>query len=539
MNLTWHIVKKDLRALKWPVAVWLLCIVARLGIGLMLLNGDGSEGADWFGKMDGLAKVLGGFEFISFVLTAAVVQQDLLVGTTAFWLTRPISGGRLLRAKLITLALLFGVTPVLVNLPWWLGCGYGIDEIAWAAGETLAAQALAVLIGLLWSVVTDGFARFLMWTLVTLFATPMLTGIISYSIGRRSQPVIGEVISSRFLIVAVLAIVGTAAVVGHQFLTRRTGRSVGGIALTIILIVIAGACWPWPLNTEGLFFNYVIRRAEGQWPASAEPAGVTFSPVAVELTVRQRLPGQLVLKYGVGGLMAGQVLVPVASGGIWSWSDGTEKRSLALGRSDLTEKLAKWVLDPPSTKLAGTSHAFSFVTGVPASMIPKIQDEAPAYALPARFRLMQFVSADVVPLQPGKWMRHHISGERIANVEKEGSRLLVTFIGYRPSPWIDNIGGGLLGGNGDYSQYFLVNRAIKYVDRGGNADLKSTRIGTVFITWRTAAYTAMPPSDRKESLLPAINALADAELIKVTLAEQARFSHEIRVPKVEIAKANP
>jgi hypothetical protein len=153
-----------------------------------LLNADGTEGIEWFNKMDALAKVLAAFEFVSFVLTAAIIQQDLLVGTTSFWMTRPISGARLLRAKLLSIGLVFIVAPVLVTLPWWLGCRYGLSEIGWAVAETVAAQAIAVLLGLLWSVVTDGFARFLMWTLVTLFATPMLTAIIGYALPATGVP---------------------------------------------------------------------------------------------------------------------------------------------------------------------------------------------------------------------------------------------------------------------------------------------------------------------------------------------------------------
>jgi len=71
MNLTWHIVKKDLRALKWPLGLWILLIIAKLGVGVALLNADGTEGIEWFNKMDALAKVLSAFEFVSFVLARA------------------------------------------------------------------------------------------------------------------------------------------------------------------------------------------------------------------------------------------------------------------------------------------------------------------------------------------------------------------------------------------------------------------------------------------------------------------------------------
>ena len=226
MNLTWHIVKKDLRALKWPLLLWLLLIVTKLGIGVALLNAEGSEGLEWFAKMDALAKGLTAFEFISFVLVAALIQEDLLVGTTAFWMTRPISGARLLRAKLLSIGLVFGFMPVLVTLPWWLGCGYGPREIAWAVAETVAAQAIAVLLGLLWAVVTDGFARFLMWTLVMLFAIPTLTGTLAYYLTRGQPSPTSDLVTTRVTVGFILAVLGIAVVVVHQFLTRRMVRSI-------------------------------------------------------------------------------------------------------------------------------------------------------------------------------------------------------------------------------------------------------------------------------------------------------------------------
>ena len=542
MNLTWHIVKKDLRALKWPIGIWLLCIVAKLGIGVLLLNGDGTEGADWFGKMDAFAKVLNAFSFISFVLTAAVIQQDLLVGTTAFWMTRPISGGRLLRAKLITLGLVFGVMPVLVNLPWWIGCHYGIDEVAWAALETLAVQAIVVLLGMLWSVVTDGFARFLMWTLVTLFATPTLIGIVGYAVSRRAPPVFQEVIGTRFVVVLALAVVGIATVVVHQYLTRKTERSIGIIAGAVGLIVLTGAFWPWSLNIDGRFYSYVMRRAEGQWPAGAEPAGLKFTVTSAQFLARRDRPdrpGTFVTKYLVEGVPAGQGLMPVISEHRWRWPDGTEDKGRTWGRSGLGELLFAGVRGSAGTFVPAGSDTITFTGNVTASTMGKIRGEVPAYSLPVRFLLMRLVSADPVPLQSGKWTLHGTTGERIANAEKEGPQLLVTFIRHNAALWIDNLGGGPLTGQGDYSQYFLLNRATNFVDRGNTTDIKTTRIGTVGISWRTTAFTAVPVSERKGLQLAAINALNDAQLVKVTLAEQARFSHELTLTATEVAKGNP
>lgn len=543
MNLTWHIVKKDLRALKWPLLLWLLLIIARLGIGVMLLNAEGTEGIEWFNRMDLMAKTLGALELVSFVLTAAVIQQDLLVGTTAFWMTRPISGARLLRAKLLGIGLVFFVAPVMVTLPWWLGCDYGINEIAWAVAETVAVQAVAVLIGLLWSVVTDGFARFLMWTLVTLVATPMLTGIIAYHASRHRGSILPELVATRFLLVLLLAIGGILVVVVHQFLTRNLGRSIAIIAGMVGLIVLTGAFWPWSWNVESRFYSHLIRQAQGEWPAAAEPPGLAFKLQSVNFSGRKDRPDRpasLTAKYQVEGLTGMQSLMPVQSEYTLRWPDGTSATGRSWGRSGLAELMAAQALSggKDSDEAASQTGNVNFTSAMPASTMAKLRGQASSHILPARFRLMRFESATRVPLEPGRWSVQDSRGERLAHAEKEGAQLLVTFIRHMPSLWVDNAGGGPLPGTGDDSQYFLVNRARGAVDRGASTDYILTRIASVGISWRTVSYLAIPRPP-KGSTLDAINALNDAELVKVTFTEQARFSHELKLDPTEIARANP
>lgn len=543
MNLTWHIIKKDLRALQWPLLLWIALIVAKLGVGVALLNADGTEGFDWFNKMDALAKVLSAFEFVSFVLTAAIIQQDLMVGTTAFWMTRPISGARLLRAKLICISLVFIVAPVLVTLPWWLGCRLGLSEIGWAVTETVAAQAIAVLLGLLWSVVTDGFARFLMWTLVTLFATPMLTGIIAYYASRHQASFLPDLVATRFLLVVLLALAGVLVVVVHQFLTRNLARSIAIIAGTVGLIVLTGAFWPWSWNVESRFYSYLIRQAQGDWPAAAEPPGLGFKLQSAEFAGRKDRPDRpasLIAHYQVEGLAGMQGLMPVASGYTMSWPDGTGATGRSWGRTGLADMMSAQALSGgrDSGEAAVQPDGVNFTSAIPAATMAKVRGQAPSHTLSARFRLMRFESVTRVPLEPGTWSRQQSHGERLAHAEKEGPQLLVTFIRHMPSLWVDNAGGGQLAAPGDYSQYFLVNRARGAVDRGTSTDYRLTRIASVGISWRTMSYLAIPRPP-KGSTLDAINALNDAELVKVTFAEQARFSHELTLDAAEIARANP
>ena len=69
---------------------------------------------------------LGVLERLSvFFLTALLVQEDNLVSTSPFWVTRSISNARLLAAKFAGWLALLWLPAVVLTLPWWLVCGDG------------------------------------------------------------------------------------------------------------------------------------------------------------------------------------------------------------------------------------------------------------------------------------------------------------------------------------------------------------------------------------------------------------------------------
>ena len=542
MNLTWHIVKKDLRAFKWPLLLWTMLIVAKLLVGVTLLNAAGTESPEWFARMDGMAKVLAAFECVSFVLAAALIQEDLLVGTKAFWRTRPISGGRLLRAKVLLLGSIFLMLPLLLTLPWWLGCGYGLREIAWASLETVAIHATCLLLGVLWAVVTDGFARFLMWTLVTLFAIPTLAGTLSYYLTRGKSGPSGDLVTTRVIVGIAIAVLGILVVVVHQYLTQRTWRSIGLISVAAGMIVIVGACWPWSWNVESRFYARLMRQEEGEW--QAEPPGLKFAMESAKLGLRHTgdKGADVAVKYRVQGLAESQVLLPGWTEYAWHWADGTTQKGSAWSRSGMMDFMSERALGV-AMKLAPEGQYTETVTtlGLVSSDIAKrLQAETPGYTMKARLLLMRFDSATPVPLQRGSRTLHGVMGERVAAVEKSGEELLVTFIQHTPSLLVDNHGGMYYPGvaSGEYFQYLLVNGTHDFVDRGHTAGHLSTQIGTVAITWHTQAFRASRKAGGKRPLLEAINALNDAELKKVNFLEQARFTHEIKVDPLTVEVVN-
>ena len=540
MNLTWHIVKKDLRALRWPILLWVLVIIAKLGIGVTMLTADGTEGPDWFLRLDMFAKLMAGIECVCFVFMAALIHEDLLVGTTAFWMTRPISGGRLLRAKLLSIGLVFWVMPVLVSLPWWQGCGYGLREIAWAAAETVALQAIFVLVGLLWAVVTDGYGRFLMWTLLMLISIPAIGGMISLHFSKANTVVTAGVATSRMAVALVLAVAGIAAVVVHQFVTRRFWRTVAIIGATTGLIIMTTLWWPWDLQIAAKWHAYGESRVEANWPTTAAPAGLTLTLGSAELArapgARADRPVQLRVNYRVEGLPGSQALVPAVANYSLSWPDGTRDAGWSWVRPEqsLSRLITYRVLNQtPAEKWARDDSQAG--TTISAATATRLQAVPAAFSLKVRYGVVEVESAASVPLQPAARTLNGFLGERLAHVEKIGEQLEVTFVRHSPALFIDTLLGiqNYVFGAGQattrqFSQYLLVNRARDFSDRGSTVWGNSTRIGTVNIDWQTLAYraTKKPPGGRPT--LEAINALNEAELIRVTLREQAGFAYEFK-----------
>jgi len=553
MNLTWHIVNKDLRAMKWPLAFWLLVIVTKLGIGVAMLAVDGTEGPEWFRRLDMFAKLMAGLEGVCFVFMAALIHEDMLVGTTAFWMTRPISGGRLLRAKLLGIGLVFWVMPVLVSLPWWRGCGYGLREIAWAAAETVAIQTIFVLVGLLWAVVTDGYARFLMWTLIMVVAIPSIGGLIGLHFSKTNAVILPGVATSRICVAIALAVAGIAAVVVHQFLTRRLWRSIVLIGTTVGLIIMTTLWWPWDLGIAAKGQAYQESLIEANWPDAKSPAGLTLTLGSAELArapgARADRPAQLRVNYQVEGLPGSQALLPYVANFSLGWPDGSHEAGWSWIRPEqsISRLVANRVLNNTPAEKWARDDSLATQT-IPAAIVTRLQAGPASYTLKVRYGVMEVESATSVPQQPGVRTLNGYLGERMAHVGKLGDQLEVTFVRHSPALGVDillglqnyalGVGQAMTRQFAQY-QYLLVSHAHDFSDRGTALWGISTRIGTVDINWQTLAYRATPKPAGARPSLDAINALNEAELVRVTLREKMRFAHEFKTDALAAEFAKP
>lgn len=94
-----YLFKKDLNRLKVIFFAWLLLILAQLALGVCG-NRLVAEFLEFQMAVPLFARLIGFLQgLMIIVIVPLIIQDDSLVGTTAFWFTRPISRKELLFTK--------------------------------------------------------------------------------------------------------------------------------------------------------------------------------------------------------------------------------------------------------------------------------------------------------------------------------------------------------------------------------------------------------------------------------------------------------
>jgi ABC-type transport system involved in multi-copper enzyme maturation permease subunit len=266
-----HQMAKDIRYLRVPLLLWffLAALQATLVGSVLGVTSD-----------DVLLQ--GIFEIVSFLLpllkvvlaciiVALLIHQEPLVGTEAFWLTRPISRGSLLGSKICFIALFLILPPLMAELAVMFANGVTLRHILLAIPEILLEQSALFSVILVVAVVSRNFARFALagvMSLVLLVLVFLCLSLVALLTGD-DEPIIGHVPLRDGTSAAVLFVVTIGMgllVVVHQYFKRRTKRSVGIALFGATLALLTAAFWPWrflraqePSLSSGLFNPEVIR----------------------------------------------------------------------------------------------------------------------------------------------------------------------------------------------------------------------------------------------------------------------------------------
>lgn len=526
MKLIWHVTKKDLRAHGMLIILFAALIATKLLVGAFWFATDGGLGAGGGGErvyplVVNLTLILE--VFVGYILIAALVQEDSLVQSNAFWLTRPISSARLMLAKGFALMLVLGVLPLIVTLPWWLVNGFGPREVLAAALETALWHGLVVLMGWPFAVLSATYGRYIVLTLVAFLFVLVSVILKNANGGDVSAGVAPGVVETRGWLMLALVVATVAGVVIHQYLTRRFSRSVAiGISGAIAAFGIL-SFWPWDWAKP---FARAGSRHSQDISIAFERAHVVPGSLRPQVETEVTISG-VPERYAVGG---GQ-----SRGGVrheWTWTDGTkavyfgpivratEMRESEAGAGAVTN-------EPPHDDWRVVSRVI-----VPPDRLSRFEQEPATYTLEMRLALLEKQKRLEMPLTDGATVEDGDQVVRIVEIDHEKKQLVVA---ERAAAWgmrnasiqvgttFSPTGGG---------PRFVLSAASGVLATPTETQVQSVRIGGVGQTWRRLSFA----SEKNERVRGAFD---QAILMREDYREVERFSRKVVVKNFTPSAAGP
>ncbi|MCK5564806.1 MAG: hypothetical protein KAJ07_06130 [Planctomycetes bacterium] len=244
MNIITHVFKKDLIRLRYLLIVWLLLIVVQLALGIygQRLAVETFELQMFFPLLTKLVSFLQGLMMI--VIIPLIIQDDSVVGTTAFWFTRPISRKGLLGSKACTILAVL-VLPLLAAELFVLGAnGASGYQLLLAIPEVIIEKLAYIIPFAILASVTPKFSRYalvgiivfaiVVVVMILLAVVGMIFPALRHS-GNQDIYKIASLEASYTVAKHLYEIILGVIIISYQFMTRRTARTamlvVGGYLL--------------------------------------------------------------------------------------------------------------------------------------------------------------------------------------------------------------------------------------------------------------------------------------------------------------------
>ncbi len=250
MSLLAHHMKKDVRHLRWLLGLWVLLVAAE---ALLIGFGNHADPDNLVAQVayQMISVLLPLLQFLlTVVMVPLLVQDEPLVGTTAFWFTRPIPRPLLLSSKALFCLLAFVLFPAVVELSVLVLNRIPVEEVMGVAPEILFAALVSIVSVFVLAVLTQNFARFAITGVAILVAFTVASVTISLTMMylRGAEETLlrtsGTLMLSRSIVSNVLYLAFGVAVIVNQYLTRHTVRSIVLVAVAIAASIAASSAWP-------------------------------------------------------------------------------------------------------------------------------------------------------------------------------------------------------------------------------------------------------------------------------------------------------
>lgn len=255
MNVVTHIFKKDLRRSRLLLTAWLFLLALEfllIGIAGTSFEPQSEPAKNTYEMLQGLTPTLRWLALI--VIVPLLIQEEPLVGTTAFWFTRPISRGSLLKSKTLFVLVILTLPPLVAELIVLAANGTTIHDLLLAAPEIMLLQLLVILCAAVLAVLTPDFGRFAIVVVVGVLGVFLLAVLINsimvWVAALNPKPGFGppepaSLMHSTGVAARLLAVAAAAVMIVHQYLTRKTARTIGGLVVAAMVVLLAAFEWHW------------------------------------------------------------------------------------------------------------------------------------------------------------------------------------------------------------------------------------------------------------------------------------------------------
>jgi hypothetical protein len=281
-SMMWLIIRKDLRRF-WPVlALWCAALVWRAGPEALL----GDERL-MSGREEGMfALIL--VVLLNIHLVCRVIAEDSPIKEAAFWRMRPVTGGQVLRAKLVFLGGWTVVLPMAVAAVATWNYGFTVRE----AAEVVIGQ------GLVHGAIGLGFVTLAVLTQSVLvsIAGLWLATVFMQVASATIRPVGGGVTLqawayksvslewSRTLVVTMIAVAACISAAAWVYARRDRWGAFGAVVLGVLGAWAAGAFWTWDVLGAVPALKRLEASEDGRHHASVvrtdTKSGSTFNDVS-------------------------------------------------------------------------------------------------------------------------------------------------------------------------------------------------------------------------------------------------------------------
>ena len=280
MNLTRHLIGKEFRYLYLLLPLvgwWVLVVVQGLLIGTFARLPYQPPPFDMMSE--GLLTILAWLVAILKIgllvlIVSQLVQKDSTVGSTAFWLSRPISGRRLLASKCLFLVLTVILPAMLAEVLLLFFHGVTVYDTLLSIPQIVLLQLWVVAVLMMLAAVTPNLPRLILWGVIAVAGLALLQyafWMVLYRLqgyARQSEPGTllqysvelfrrtrwnSSLYDSSVIGFSLFLLVLAGILVCHQYLTRRTRRSMILASSMFPGLLLFMSFWNWDFwSTEHL-----------------------------------------------------------------------------------------------------------------------------------------------------------------------------------------------------------------------------------------------------------------------------------------------